>query len=411
MYGEYVGKVTQIRTIAWLPEGKILVFANSSAEADYVRENVVPGTYEGWPVEVTYREYDEQALIADTEALREEYKDVPEIENVTWTPEGEIHVQTLSREDAIYVGRRLMQSGVYRGWPVIVGWIITFPAGSTTSIVDPNYDRWEVTRPLVGGILITPYIRYYGGGRPSPPVLPYGGQDAEGVASGTLGMVTYDDKILSCAHVIAMDPQTWNYLPTGTPIYQPDGEENRIGELEAYIDISFSANANNYADAAIASIDGGIEASPGEVFNEGGNYVINGWTTVSNGAVVRKSGMMTSTTTGKVTNASTSVTMYYGNYRARYVDQIEVRLEGGLFSFSGDSGSVVDKGGKFVGLVAAGKFEYDPDLDRVTQIWGYISKAARIINGLGIKLAPPTGGGGRGPPVCPYSDPDQTTPM
>jgi len=71
-------------------------------------------------------------------------------------------------------------------------------------------------------------------------------------------MVTYDDKILSNAHVIAMEPNTDNFLDIGTPILQPGSGDGgrlseRVGALEAYIPIDFEPDAENYADANIAS--------------------------------------------------------------------------------------------------------------------------------------------------------------
>ena len=62
--------------------------------------------------------------------------------------------------------------------------------------------RQGKVRPLVGGTSLSAYVTemYY---------------------AGTLGMVTYDDKVLSNAHVIAMELGTYDFLNTGTPIVQP----------------------------------------------------------------------------------------------------------------------------------------------------------------------------------------------
>jgi hypothetical protein len=246
----------------------------------------------------------------------------------------------------------------------VTGKIQTLP----TQVAEPlTYEeRKGEVRPLVGGISLSAYI----------PYLYY---------SGTLGMVTYDDKILSNAHVIAMNPDTYEFLATGTPILQPGsgdggGLGTRVGALQAYIPINFDPNAENYADAAIGSIDGSVEASPGEQFDEGGNYWIEGWTNVSTGDIVRKSGRTTGVTTGEVIYTDASVTVHYGDQSAYFVDQVVVAQDNWSFAAAGDSGSAVDKNGEFVGLIFAGS------ADRVV-----ICKAERIIGGLGIAVEPPVG--------------------
>jgi len=198
-------------------------------------------------------------------------------------------------------------------------------------------------------------------------------------------MVTYDDKILSNAHVIAMEPGTAEFLDIGTPIIQPgtrDGGRlvNQVGELEAYIPINFEPEAENYADAAICTIDPRVDASPGEQFYEEGNYWVEGWTEVSEGDIVRKSGRTTGVTTGEVIHTNASVLVWYGDQSAYFVDQIVVTQENWSFIAPGDSGSAVDKDGEFVGLVFAG-----------SETCAVISKAEHIIEGLGIASEPPEG--------------------
>lgn len=432
MWVEYVEQVPEIRSITWLPEGKLLVFTNSSEEAEHVALNILTDQYKGWPVEVTYKELspdDMWVLIEAAEAMAGEYKHVPEIDGTTWLwPEGEIVVDTMSWENAVYVALNVVP-GMYRGWPVVVLYSEIFMPSLTalTDELDPNFDRWEVVRPLVGGVLVQPYIEPSSGGgggggggenRPLPEpysqtweVLQEQSQYASdyyiAAGSGTLGMVTYNDKILSCAHVIAMDPDTAAFLDIGTPILQPYGLENQVGELEAYISISLSSDAQNYADAAIASTSDGIDESRGEIFDEQANYTISGWTTVSVGDTVRKSGIMTNTTTAKVTDTSKSFTTRFNdNTSLHFVDHIEVRLVGDYFARFGDSGSVVDKDGEFVGLVQSIRYRYWPwPIGTLRDSWAYITKAEHIIDGLGISLEPaPGGGGGGGSPLPePYS--------
>jgi hypothetical protein len=232
---------------------------------------------------------------------------------------------------------------------------VTEPLASVSS------ERRGEVSPLVGGVSLSAWVpgAYY---------------------SGTLGMVTYNDKILSNAHVIALEPDTDNFLDLGTAIIQPgsgDGGRSgaKVGELEAYIPIDFEAGAENYADAAIGSIDGGVDASYGEQFGEGGNYWIEGWTEVSVGDTVRKSGRTTGVTTGQVIDTSSSVKVTYGDQEVWFLDQIRVNQENWSFAGAGDSGSAVDKDGEFVGLIFAG-----------TEDHVYINKAEHIVDGLGIDV-------------------------
>ena len=240
----------------------------------------------------------------------------------------------------------------------------------STQVMEPlasvSEERRSEVRPLVGGISLSACVTkgagYY-------------------LYAGTLSMVTYDDRILSNAHVVAMNPGTGDFLPIGTPIIQPgtrDGGSNRTGALEAYIPIDFAPNAENYADAAIGSIDVGVNASPGEQFSEEGSYWIEGWTRVSPGDIVRKSGRTTGVTTGTVNHTNVSVVVGYGSKSAYFVDQIVVTQDNWSFAQPGDSGSTVDKDGEFVGLLFAG-----------TEDCIVICKAEHIIDGLDVSVEPP----------------------
>jgi hypothetical protein len=250
----------------------------------------------------------------------------------------------------------------------VTGKIQAFSTQVAEPLTSVNPERREEVSPLVGGISLSAYAT-----------------DWSHVYAGTLGMVTYDDKILSNAHVIAMNPDTYEFLATGTPIIQPGsidggGLSELVGELEAYIPIDFNSGAENYADAAIGSIDGGVEASPGEQFSEGGNYWIEGWTDVSTEDIVRKSGRTTGVTSGEVIHTNVSVIVNYGSRSAYFVDQIVVTQENWSFAARGDSGSAVDKDGKFVGLFFAGSADC-----------AVICKAEYIIDGLNITVEPPEG--------------------
>jgi len=245
----------------------------------------------------------------------------------------------------------------------VTGKIQTLSSQVAEPITDVDEERQEEVRPLVGGTSLSAYI----------PDLYY---------AGTLSMATYDDKILSNAHVIAMNPETGGFLATGTRIIQPgsgDGGKigDRVGELEDYIPIDFDPAAENYADAAIGSIDVGVEASPGEQFYEGGNYWVEGWTGVYIEDTVRKSGRTTGVTTGEVIHTNVSVVVQYGDQSAYFMDQIVVEQENWSFAAPGDSGSAVDKDGEFVGLLFAG-----------SEDCAVICKAEHIIDELGIAVEP-----------------------
>ena len=252
----------------------------------------------------------------------------------------------------------------------VTGKIQAFSTQVAEPLIDVSAERRGEVSPLVGGTSLSAYVTK------GEQIYLY---------AGTLGMVTYNDKILSNAHVIAMNPETGGFLATGTHVLQPGthdggGLVNRVGELEAYIPIDFAPNAENYADAAIGSIDVGVNASPGEQFSEGGNYWIEGWTDVSIGDIVRKSGRTSGVTTGEVIHPNVSVIVIYGSKSTYFVDQIVVTQENWSFGAPGDSGSAVDKDGEFVGLLFAGSADC-----------AVICKAEHIIDGLNITVEPPEG--------------------
>jgi len=245
----------------------------------------------------------------------------------------------------------------------VTGKIQAFSAQVAEPLAGVSPKRRDEVSPLVGGISLSAW-------------------ETDPYYAGTLSMVTYDDKILSNAHVIAIEPNTDNFLALETDIIQPgsgDGGRSgaKVGDLEDYIPIDFDPGAENYADAAIGSIDDDVEASPGEQFSEGDNYWLEGWTEVSDEDIVRKSGRTTGVTTGEVYQTNGSVWVEYGDQVAHFVDQIVVEQVNWSFAGAGDSGSAVDKDGEFVGLVFAGSENY-----------AFINKAEHIIDGLGIAVEP-----------------------
>jgi len=277
------------------------------------------------------------------------------------------------RELIVFVEDEKMVSRVpssVQGYPVsveVTGRIEALGAPVGDALLYISQNRQDEVRPLVGGTSLSAWIME------GPWTIMY---------AGTLGMVTYDNKILSNAHVIAMGRGTDDFLDLGTPIIQPgsgDGGRlgDRVGELEDYIPIDFGSNAQNYVDVAVASIDAGVSASPGEQFGEAGSYWIQGWTEVSKGDSLRKSGRATGVTTGQVAHTNASFLVKYGDQSAYFVDQIVVSQTNWSFAARGDSGSAVDRDGEFVGLVFGG-----------SETHAVICKAEHIITGLGIAVEP-----------------------
>jgi hypothetical protein len=230
-----------------------------------------------------------------------------------------------------------------------------------------SVSRTTRVRPIVGGISI------------GVPEDAFGGKMA-----GTLGLIVKGPDnayyILSNAHVIAMNSKA-QFLPLGTAVLQPgtyDGgtTEDKVGELYSYIKITFGPKGKNYADAAIAEIATGIDYVVSEVLggdNQNTTYTISGTTDVSIGDYVRKSGRTTGVTTNTVFDTSATVKVWYTQSKwAVFYDQILVNQP---FIESGDSGSPVDKGGAFVGLVFAG-----------SSSTAVVCKAKYILSGLGITI-------------------------
>ena len=101
----------------------------------------------------------------------------------------------------------------------VTGKIQTFSTQVAEPITDVSKDRQGEVRPLVGGTSLSAYV--------TKGALIY-------LYAGTMGMVTYDNKILSNDHVIAMEPGAGEFLDIGTPIIQPGSRDggrlvNRVG--------------------------------------------------------------------------------------------------------------------------------------------------------------------------------------
>jgi len=187
-------------------------------------------------------------------------------------------------------------------------------------------------RPIVGGISISPPARM----------------------AGTLGVITKDGKILTNAHVLAIDPYGKKYYEKGTPIIQPgilDGGDSKtdiIGYLDSYIPIK---DEGNTVDVAIGIPT--VEAKQMEVLGLG---KVDGWTEPVIGAKVKKSGRTTGVTEGEITDIHATLKVYgYPTTSRGYAIFENIVIIEPAISVAGDSGSLlVDEGGRAVGLIFAG---------------------------------------------------------
>jgi hypothetical protein len=254
---------------------------------------------------------------------------------------------------------------------IVIGKIKALSLLQLEERIKPSYtysepvSRTAKVRPIVGGISL------------GVPEDVYGGKMA-----GTLGLIVQGPGgyyyILSNAHVIAMNSKA-QFLPLGTATLQPgtyDGGtiSDKVGELYNYTKITFGPKGKNYADAAIAKVTISDYLVGGVLDSDNQNtYNISGTAEVSIGDSVRKSGRTTGVTTNTVFDTDATVKVWYTLSKwAIFYDQILVNQP---FIESGDSGSPVDKGGAFVGLVFAG-----------SSSTAVVCKAKYIINGLGVTI-------------------------
>ena len=284
----------------------------------------------------------------------------------------------------------------YRGHPVrkiVTGEITAVGLAAAPAI--PELQQYQIhtgrIRPLVGGISISSYDKL-GVGR-IRLILEN---------AGTLGMITYDDKILSNAHVIALNSLTGRFHKPGHPIVQPgtlDGgtiDNDKIGELEAYVPITFS-NRNkpnptvNHVDAAIGTLQANLSWTSGAQYDGASGYMISGVTEVEVGDMVEKSGRTTGVTNNTVVDTNAQIWVRYPRYfglssqYAWFEDVIMITSNlTQPFSRPGDSGSAVHKDGEFVGLNFAGSSDQNSGT-----AFSFICKAEHIIDALGVSVERP----------------------
>ncbi len=179
------------------------------------------------------------------------------------------------------------------------------------------------------------------------------------VMAGTLGCLVTDGTrryILSNNHVLANE----NTLPLGSPIFQPgllDGgnpTKDRVAKLSKFIKIK-PLPANNKVDAAIAQISTTTISSP-TILPSVGPLGSPAPVAATVGMAVHKHGRTTGYTKGQVIDVSADVNINYDFGTARFVDQMVIVRPGGMFSDSGDSGSLIVRrtGNRATGLLFAG---------------------------------------------------------
>lgn len=164
------------------------------------------------------------------------------------------------------------------------------------------------------------------------------------VSAGTLGgfvRTTGGLAVLSNNHVLAAS----DAAALGDAVLQPgpaDGgtPADRVGTLTAFE--RFVVGGQNLVDAAVALLDDGVTADPGDVPGGPLGAEVVAATDVDPDDTVEKVGRTTGHTRGVVTAVEVdAVAVQYDEVVHRFDDQIEIQGLGGGFSAGGDSGSVI----------------------------------------------------------------------
>lgn len=164
------------------------------------------------------------------------------------------------------------------------------------------------------------------------------------VSAGTLGgFVRLDGRlaVLSNNHVLAAS----GAAETGDPVLQPgpaDGgtSRDRVGSLTAFE--ALSGVRANLVDAAVAMLDPGIAAEPGDLPGGPLSGPIPRSLDIEPDELVEKVGRTTGHTRGRITAVEVDgVAVQYDEGVYTFDDQIEIAGRTGAFSQGGDSGSVI----------------------------------------------------------------------
>ena len=164
------------------------------------------------------------------------------------------------------------------------------------------------------------------------------------VTAGTLGgfvRTAAGLAVLSNNHVLAAS----DAASLGDPALQPgphDGgtDDDRIGTLSAFV--RFRDDAPNAVDAAVAVLDEGVDASPGDLPGGPLAATVPNALDVDPDEAVEKVGRTTGYTIGRISAVEVDgVAVQYDRAVHRFDDQIEIEGDVGPFSAGGDSGSVI----------------------------------------------------------------------
>jgi hypothetical protein len=176
--------------------------------------------------------------------------------------------------------------------------------------------------------------------RPLRPGLSVGHPD---VTAGTLGgfvRIAGGRAVLSNNHVLAAS----DAATPGDAVLQPgpadDGvRDDRVATLTAFQ--AFAEGRPNLVDAAVALLDPGVDADPGDLPGGPLGAPVVATADIDPDEAVEKVGRTTGHTRGVVTAVEVdAVAVQYDALVHRFDDQIEIQGVGG-FSAGGDSGSVI----------------------------------------------------------------------
>ena len=164
------------------------------------------------------------------------------------------------------------------------------------------------------------------------------------VSAGTLGgfvRIAGRLAMLSNNHVLAAS----DAARIGDPVLQPGpadggGPPDRVATLTAFQDLT--GDRTNLVDAAVAMLDDGVAARPGDVPGGALTGPVPGSLDIEPDELVEKVGRTTGHTSGRITAVEVDgVAVDYDDAIYRFDDQIEIAGRTGSFSQGGDSGSVI----------------------------------------------------------------------
>jgi hypothetical protein len=167
---------------------------------------------------------------------------------------------------------------------------------------------------------------------------------------------------LSNNHVFAVE----NKAKLGDPIIQPGQADNgcrstvadQIGTLAGFVPLNFSRTGTNTVDAAAADVGTTTPTVDNQTPSNGYGTPSSTTVAAASNMLVKKYGRTTVLTHGSVTGLNATIKVSYGKgNRATFVNQIVITGDnGGAFSDSGDSGSLIvtETGNSPVALLFAG---------------------------------------------------------